>query len=491
MEWCDPSQSPGNIVVQNETSLASLDATRYLPGAVRVYVQTYEADFTLVAVPPNTPAFLGMSVNALNLTNYQWVRCLESRAWWQQINWLWDPANSTGVASDENDGLVLPVKTCDEIQRRLFGRYDTAGNQQNITITLLSDCSDSDQLFMNLGSDLVQGKMTVALNGTVRPIPVGTITSVTRLNAPTTNSASLIVVPGFNFSPYIGNNLHLVGTSGTTSTVAVIEAAPSLGTVQVSERYSGLPDTDAGFIVGNVVEIALLTKLSGISVKGANVFVQDCNLNKTSGAIDLIVDPMVGSLTLTRCELRGNTTPGVTSNIYGKQIGLYGCSMVNSSWIFNNGAAFNSVGGAAINCARITVGSCDLRHHVADFGLINSMLYGYDYASIRLHGNLHCYNLQAHAVGLALRYGAQAYISGSYYGTGNDPTSAGVCMTGNTRFYLQGATPTMDAGLGLVIDSNDEPTVANNGGTSVAFAAVPYPAAAGTLTPRFSAYAAG
>jgi hypothetical protein len=61
-------------------------------------------------------------------------------------------------------------------------------------------------------------------------------------------------------------------------------------------------------------------------------------------------------------------------------------------------------------------------------------------------------------------------------------------MVGNTRFYMQdNAPPTMDAGKGIVIDSNDGPTIANNGGTQVAFASMPYPATPGTLTPRLSA----
>jgi hypothetical protein len=60
-------------------------------------------------------------------------------------------------------------------------------------------------------------------------------------------------------------------------------------------------------------------------------------------------------------------------------------------------------------------------------------------------------------------------------------------MTGDARYYAQGPAPVMDAGKGIVIDSNDDPAVANNGGTQVTFAAMSYPAAAGTLTPRLSA----
>lgn len=482
MLWCDPAEFSGAFTVDNEASLAVVDATRYQPGTAVVYVGTYRACFMLVQ--STAAALTAVRVNALNLPGYQWIRFLESRSWWNQLNWLWDPSNVTKIASDENDGATSPVKTCDEIQRRMFGRYDDAANAQNLAITQLSDGSDTDQLFMNLGTDLKPGKMTVTLTGTIKAVPVGTITNVVLIGAPIiANSASLITVPGFDFSPYIGNNLHLVGSVGTM--VAAIEAAPSVGMVQVSERYSGAPDTDTGFVVGNIVEIPLLTKIAGICVRGANVFAQDCKVDKSVGAIDLIVDPSVGSLTMTRCELRGSSI--ASNNVYCKSFGLNGGSIVGSSWEFNNGASFNTVGGAAINVPRIMIQSCDLRHHVADFGLVNSMIYGYDNASIRLHGNFHCFGLKPNAVGLALRYGARAYISGLYYGTGNDALSAGVCMTGDARFRVQGVLPNMDAGKSIVIDSNDEPTTANNGGTTISFASMPYPSTPGTLTPRLSA----
>lgn len=483
MQWCDSSPLTGDISVADENTLKQVDASFYTPGMTVAHVQTYRASFELVAVPPGAVPIPGTNIAALNMPGYQWVRCIESHAWWPQVNWLWDPANSTNIASDENDGLLSPVRTCDEIQRRLLGRYDVSTNPQNLTITLMSDCADTDQLFLNLGTDLRQGKMTVTLNGTVKYVPVGSITSVTRI-APTTNSASLLTMPGFDFSPYIGNNLHLVGSSGNATTNAVIEAAPSLGTVQVAERYSGGTGGDNGFNVGDQVEIATLTKVSGICVRGANVFVQDCRFDKT-GAIDLVVDSTVGALSLARCELRGFGS-GTTHNVYCKVLNLTACSMVGSMWMINNGCSFNPTTGAAINCPRITLGSCDVRHHMADFGVVNSMVYGYDNASIRLH-NFHCFGLKANAVGLALRYGAKAYQSNYFYGTGNDPTSAGICMTGDTRFYAF-ANPVCDAGKGVIIDSGDEPIIANNGGISVPFASLPYPSTPGTLSPQLGAF---
>jgi len=67
-------------------------------------------------------------------------------------------------------------------------------------------------------------------------------------------------------------------------------------------------------------------------------------------------------------------------------------------------------------------------------------------------------------------------------------------MTGNTRFIAAPSALVMDAGKGAVMDANDEPTVANNGGFSVPFASIGaqgYPSPAGTLTPRAGAIQSG
>lgn len=484
MIWCDPSQASGGLTLPDEAALAKIDATRYSPGNTYAYVQTYRDNFLLVASDAQ-PA-KGMRVAAANLPGFQWVRSLASKSWWNETNFYWDPSNITKAASDENDGLTAgtPLLSNDEFRRRTDGRFVPGLDPQSIVVNLMSDCGDDDTFCANLQTNYRSlPNVFIELIGTVTPLPVGTITSSQALN-PTGNQANQVTVPGFDFSPHVGRNLRLVGTSGFTAVVAAIEEAVGLGVARLSTQFNG-----PGFSSGQKVEIAQLTKVPGINVNGANVFVEDCRIDKTAGDISLLVSYGQKSyLTLTKCEMRG---VGSTSHqVYCQLFSLNGGSIVGAEWMFND-CSFNTIGSAMINCPSVWLMSCTSRHHPADFGGTNSTLYAYDHSSVRLHGNYHCFNLGPNGVGIAMRYGSQAYIIGSYYGTGNDPTSAGICMTGNARFYMQGGRPIMDAGLGAVIDSNDAPLTSNNGGTPVAFAALPYPAAAGTLSPKLSAIVFG
>jgi hypothetical protein len=489
MIWCDPSQASGALTLPDELALSEVDATRYSPGNSYAYVQTYRDKFLLV--PSDAQPAKGMRIAAANLPGFQWVRSLTSKSWWNKTSFYWDPSNITRTANDENDGLTptTPLLSNDEFRRRTDGRFVPGLDPQTVVVNLLSDCGDNDSFFSNLETAYRSlPNVYVQLLGTVTPLPVGMITAAQALN-PAANQANQVTVPGFDFSPHVGRNLRLVGTSGSTAVVAAIEEAVSLGVARVSTQFNGGANPGPGFSLGQQVEIAQVTKVPGIDVSGANVFVQDCRFDKSAGDISLLVSHgQRASLTLARCEMRG---VGTTShNVYAQTFSLNGGSIVGSTWLFND-CSFNTLGSAMINCPGVWVMSSTLRHHPADFGGTNSMLYAYDHASLRLHGNYHCFKLGPNAVGIAMRYGSQAYIAGTYYGAGNDPTSAGICMTGNARFFMQGPAPVMDAGRGAIIDSNDDPVVANNGGTSVAFASLPYPAAAGTLSPRLSAIVFG
>lgn len=486
MIWCDPSQASGGITLPDEAALIEIDATRYLPGNAYAYVQTYRDNFLLL--PSDAQPAKGMRVAATNLPGFQWIRSLTSKSWWNETNLYWDPSNITNVADDENDGLTpgTPLLSNDEFRRRTDGRFLPGLDPQTLTVNLLSDCSDNDVFYASMHMQQRSlPNIYLELVGTVTPIPVGVITAAQALNAGA-NQCNQVTVPGFDFSQHIGRNLRLVGTSGLTAIVAVIEQAISLGIARLSTMFDGNANIGPGFTVGQRVEICYLTKVPGLDVSGANVFIEDCRIDKSVGDIALVVNHgQRSTLTLTKCEMRG-LGGGESHNVYTDQFSLNGGSIVGAEWLFND-CSFNTLSSAMINCPAIYLMSCTSRHHPAYFGGTNSMIYAYDHASLRLHGDYHCFGLGPNGVGVALRYGAQAYIAGNYYGTGNDPTSAGICMTGNARFYMQSVRPIMDAGLGVVIDSNDGPTIANNGGTAVAFTALPYPATAGTLTPRLSA----
>lgn len=463
------------------TQLAALDCT-YLDEGTIAYVGTLKTKFVLTKT--NQTAAACSRIAALDKAGYMWIREYPSPAWWSQTVWTVDPANSSGIASDENDGTPShPLSTFAEFTRRMFNRLGTGSDAQQITVNLIGDLADNDGVYATMEASQSAPAPFLIVAGLVTIIPVGTITSAQTKNAPL-NQGNVITVPGFDFSPHIGRNVRLVGT---TTVVAAIEEAPSLGVARLCEQWSGGAGTSGSFTAGQTIEICSLPKVPDLETHGIQVNLQDVKIDRGSNAISLVVDRMRGSLTLTRCEMRG-VGGGIQHQVYCSAFSLNGGSMVGSTWIFNM-CSFNTLCSAMINCPTVYLSATtSLRHHLAYFGGTNSTIYAYDFASIRLNGDFHMFNLASTKVGIAMRYGSQVELAAYYYGSGNNSNSAGISMLGNTRFYYVGAGYIcMDAGMGLIIDSNDSPTTTGNGGTQVPFANLPYPATPGTLTPRLSA----
>ena len=488
-----PPTTVAGLAPANEAALGTLDASALSEGS-GAYVSTYKETFYLTR--SGATAAAGERVPALNRTGFLWLRGRSSTAWWPQTNWWWDPANVTGLASDENDGAspATPLLTRDEFHRRTLGRRVIVPDlaSQIMFLNLMSDCGDNDVVLADFSTEpRFQAQLQIVGASTV--VPVGVVTAAQAFD-PSINHGNQITVPGFDFGPHVGRVLRLAGTSGNTSTVASIEEAVSLGVARLGEMFSGGTDTQAfGFAQGQTVEIIAMPKLPGLHVRAAQVNVTECKIDRdpSVGAVSMVVDSHKSFLSVIRCEMRG-PPPGIQNTVYCGQFSLNASSIVGSTWIFY-GPTFNTIGGSMIN-SKIYLGSASLVHHIAGFGGTNSMIYAYDFAPVRLHGNFHMFKLAANGVGLALRYGSHAYLAAWYYGSGNDPTSAGVCMTGNTRFIAAPSALVMDAGKGAVMDANDEPTVANNGGFSVPFASIGaqgYPSPAGTLTPRAGAIQSG
>jgi hypothetical protein len=475
--------------VATAAALAALPSANFTDGEI-AYVQTYKAAFMLIA--STQPAAAGVRIAASGKAGYLWVRVVESTAWWSQLTWNVDPSNASGVASDENTGANAtgagtgPLLTFAEHGRRFRGRYLPNGETNSYTINQLSNGVVNDCAQFHLDPFYRGASINITLQGTVTPVAVGTIASAVAKNA-ATNTGNSITVTGFDFSTHVGQNIRLVGTPTTT---AVIEAAPSLGVAQLGEQ-SVNGTVGAGFTAAQAIEIASLVTLQGVawSGLGTTLIINDINFG-LANPVPLLTSLPVLTAGIRRCQFSTGS-----ANIY---------TSINATACSFTGGSYNVYGSNSMLCSSFvnttmflsgstTVSGGQNRIHLNACGSYNATLTVDDGNTLRLASDFHCFNLPASAIGILQRYGSQVYSAGQYYGSGNGTGSAGVDHMGGCRWYYANK-PVMDAPLGYYYDSND--IVASGppaGGANVAFASLPFPAAAGgfgQITPKLNAMVA-
>lgn len=439
------------ISVANVAALAGLDASSLGEGTL-VYVSTYKAFFALVTSTQTTA--INVRVTANGNAGHIWDRCLESGGWWSQLTWWVDPSNISGLANDENSGAsaILPLLTYAELGRRMFARHLPPAETSSYTVNQMSNGVANDFATFDISPFYRGNVIAVSITGTVIPITCGTITIATTRN-PATNTANVITVPGFDFSAHIGKNVRVVGTI----TTGIIEAAPSLGYAQLGEQFVGSTGlVGSGFVVGNTIEIASLTTLLGATFRGTGVqfSVNDMLFPNTNIRCD---SPFGPGVILRRCQLVGgaiNCSSQLQACSTSGNINIYGsCSATSTSVVSGTTFLFTPLAAGTQS-----------RHHWTSCGT-NAASIGLDDAStLRLASDFHAFNMPANIGAVSMRYGAQVYGAGNYYGSGNNVLSAGVIMMGGNRWYFPvGTPPTMDAGLGLYYDGTDNGVVPLNG----------------------------
>lgn len=458
---------PAFLTTPNVAGLAAIDCTSLTVGTTWCYVATYRAWFALVT--STQPVIANVRVTPLNKAGALWLREIESQSWWSTLAWFVDPANSSGLASDENSGAsaLLPLATNAEQSRRFRGRNLPGAETNSYQVTLMSDAADTDYFQVHQGPNYRNANINATLQGTVKSIvAVGVIASAVAKNA-AGNLANSITVTGFDFSTHIGQFVRLVGTSGTASVFSTIEAAPSLGVAQLSEQLSA-GVLSAGFTATQTVEIPIMTKLPGATAEGAGVqlFIADCVLN-AAGAVN--ITNTSGSVSLNRCEMRGGSTGSIQTAPTVGGVTSNGSAFTGRS--YNLIGNFSPTCGAMINGQIILYGAPN-RNHLASFGVQNGTVFANDGAIVRMNGDFHCFGLAAGAVGLDLRPGCAAYFAGAYYGSGNNAGAAGIRAFFDAEVLIDKTKATMDAGLGCYMDGGDG---ALSGGTAVAFAILPWP----------------
>ena len=112
-----PPNAVGNIVLPNLAALEAFDVSSFEDGTI-AWVQTLRTTF---AVETSAVATDGITVVASTAPGRRWFRAVSpDLSWALQPAWFIDPQNTSGHASDENDGAAAgrPLATNAELFRR-------------------------------------------------------------------------------------------------------------------------------------------------------------------------------------------------------------------------------------------------------------------------------------------------------------------------------------------------------------------------------------
>src|SRR6185295_11243820 len=163
-----------------------------------------------------------------------------------QATWFINPDNSTGLASDQNDGLtaLTPLLTYAEYQARCFpGGQRLFLKNSTTTITILAATAQSiTSMFFNFGADpSVPGTVAfVNIVGSFTSTAAMTLNAVTQINA-TTNTRGQLATTGGAFT----NDERVRVTSGTANGAI----GYSMGLVSATNTYVSPPCVDETTVV--------------------------------------------------------------------------------------------------------------------------------------------------------------------------------------------------------------------------------------------------
>lgn len=241
----------------------------------------------------------------------------------QALFWAVDPANVSGVASDENTGSgtslanakLHPLRTFQELNRRNFGRNGT--NQ--VQVTLMS--SDTNTPIMNNFAG-ANGSDQVAIIGDMTQLGPDFVLTFYLPANPASNIPFNMAAPGLGA---VGNLGKLVTNAAQTkwSTIVAVDGANG---VTLSEPHNYNPLTFAGptggvaFTAGETVRVWNRPLLTQWPFPGDSSYptVWHCRISGTFGDFDLTQfgnsSPQIVSCTLEGLQAQGGTTAQMVGN---------------------------------------------------------------------------------------------------------------------------------------------------------------------------------
>jgi hypothetical protein len=443
--------------------LSTLASGSFNKGAL-AWVQSVRALFVLTLASLTTDAIT--VVNATGKAGYQWIRrVLPERYWWSAATFPTqvDPANSTGVASDENTGLAgAPLRTWAEWYRRT----QRAQVNFNIVVAALSDATDNDDIVWDL--DPYGAAVTMAIQGVTSVVSTQTVASA-QARTPASNLANQITVIAFDFSPYLGSLVRVQGTTNYAVITKVLTTTTANDTARLGELWNTATLSQAsatGIAAPAVIEITSQTKGPlRYTVLGAQApTFQDLRLDGT-GAVRFVTTRSQSTFIVRRCVFAG-TTSGVFRG-FDFSGGLMSCS-------FRTNTAFAAAQGInLLGSAYLMTGNPTIAHNAQKViftgHVCQAVTVQVATGSVRVTGDFGTFDLAAGKTGLDIPFdsigGNVKFTTGRHYGSGNNATALVWAINSPGVIAYQNAQPpTCDAGNGVSIQ-----------GTNVAIGALPSP----------------
>jgi hypothetical protein len=262
------------------TRLVDVDTTS-IPDGTKAWVRSVEDWFVLNRTTTLTPD--NITVADAIAGGGQWLRKLTpSQRWIQQAPWFIDPANVTGVASDENDGFTGATPLSSDNERRRRWAPEASRLFIVSTVTYMSGGFTE-----GLSEYSFSGPSTVLAIGLPTTLRAGTLTAGTM---PLASGTSLPVIEdtvGGSFAGLINERVRLTtgagsggiawilrddgGSAATTSAFLtpngiMVDPAPGDGYVVESLPFISLTKIDGAFAGMDAIDLQINTIVAEWSV---------------------------------------------------------------------------------------------------------------------------------------------------------------------------------------------------------------------------------
>ena len=448
-----------NGILVGVNQLASLPSSGF-GESQQVWVQTVRSTFLLQQ--SSLTVDNSNVVAAVGKPGFQWIRRVEPNSyWWSATTFPTqiDPANSSGVASDEATGLPgAPLKSWAEWYRR------TTRAQLSFSpiVTLLSDTPDNDDIVVDV--DGFDASVNMTIQGTVAVATTQTVgTAQARTSSPAPGTANQIPVTSFDFTPYLGSLLRVQGTSNYAGISKLLTTTTANDTGRLGELWNTATFAQAsstGIGTGATIEIVAPPKgpLRYTVLGKINPTVQDIRFDGTGNV----------SINTTRCTSTWIARRLVFGGTAATSLKGYDFGGGFTACVFRQPVSVTSAQSENyLGCVFMGTSSSGINAHNAMKVVFNGCV-GQASAQQVASGNVRVtldygsFDLPAGKIGIELPFdaigGNMKFVSGRHYGSGNSGTAnIWAINPPGTITYPSATPPTCDAGNGVAINGVNTP----------------------------------
>ena len=428
------------LTVANVTALEAVTGTTLWKDGAVVRVQSVQADWVFHATSSATVDHITVA-SVSGASGSRWIRGPQSGGYWYSAGTLY--VGGAG-ASDENNctAALTPCATAGEIRRRLLG---AALPSASVTIDLQGSLGDTDPIAVDVQAAARSTGLAITVLGTPAVTAIGTIASATA-HSYSGGVAATITVTSFNWAPWVGKVIRVVGTTGTTSKIATVTHDLGSGTARITESNIGtIASTD--LTTGNVIEGLTLPKAQGARanfVGTMSIYLVDFD-PATVGT--RFATSTGAAITMVGCTIKGNSSGGFTERGIG--ISMKGGALSTRSFIVTGGS-FNADRALLLN-ATVTISNGTVgRNEWQDPIFVGATTVTIGEGNyLRFHA-LGIYDQPSAGTAIEMFEDTYSTFTDYVYGTGNHATSRVFSMRGRDVVALNAGSSSIVADNGIV-----------------------------------------